>query len=66
MHAISRGQQVFWNPAAPHEGVFGLSSFHAPGAAWLGQKPQPPPGVNCQATQDGGVVCSDGKVFPPG
>lgn len=32
----------------------------------LGQKPQPPPGVNCQATQDGGVVCSDGRVFPPG
>jgi hypothetical protein len=32
----------------------------------LGQKPQPPPGVCCQATQDGGVICSDGTGFPPG
>lgn len=26
----------------------------------------PPPGVCCQATKDGGVVCSDGTVFPAG
>lgn len=28
---------------------------------------QPPPaGLNCQATQDGGMICSDGTPFPPG
>jgi len=25
-----------------------------------------PPGYNCQATQEGGVICSDGTGFPPG
>jgi hypothetical protein len=34
--------------------------------ARLGQKKQIPPGVCCQATQDGGVACSDGTIFPPG
>lgn len=32
----------------------------------LGQKQPPPPGVCCQATRDGGVICSTGKGFPPG
>lgn len=31
----------------------------------LGAGP-PPPGVCCQATQDGGTVCSDGFVGPAG
>lgn len=32
----------------------------------LGQKKAPPPGVCCQATQDGGSICSTGQGFPPG
>ena len=31
----------------------------------LGKTHPPPPGINCQATQQGGAVCSDGTVFPP-
>jgi hypothetical protein len=26
----------------------------------------PPPGVCCQATADGGKICSDGTGYPPG
>lgn len=32
----------------------------------LGQKRPPPPGICCQRTPDGGVICSDGTGFPPG
>jgi len=32
----------------------------------LGTGHPPPPGVCCQATQDGGTVCSDGFVGPAG
>lgn len=32
----------------------------------LGFGHPPPPGVCCQATPDGGTVCSDGFVGPPG
>lgn len=32
----------------------------------LGYGHPPPPGVCCQATQDGGTVCSDGFVGPAG
>lgn len=32
----------------------------------LGGIGAPPPGVCCQATRDGGVVCSDGTVYPAG
>lgn len=32
----------------------------------LGYGHPPPAGVCCQATQDGGTVCSDGFVGPPG
>lgn len=34
--------------------------------ARLGVGHPPPPGVCCQATPDGGTVCSDGFVGPPG
>lgn len=30
------------------------------------QRRQPDPGVCCQATPDGGVVCSDGIIYVPG
>lgn len=32
----------------------------------LGYGHPPPPGVCCQATQDGGTVCSDGFIGPAG
>jgi hypothetical protein len=32
----------------------------------LGFGHPPPPGVCCQAMQDGGTVCSDGFIGPPG
>jgi hypothetical protein len=32
----------------------------------LGYGHPPPPGVCCQATPDGGTVCSDGFIGPPG
>ena len=32
----------------------------------LGYGHPPPPGVCCQATPDGGTICSDGFVGPPG
>jgi hypothetical protein len=32
----------------------------------LGYGHPPPPGVCCQATQDGGTICSDGFVGPAG
>jgi hypothetical protein len=32
----------------------------------LGYGHPPPPGVCCQATPDGGTVCSDGFRGPPG
>ncbi len=31
----------------------------------MGQRLPPPPGVCCQSTQDGGVICSNGRGFPP-
>lgn len=33
---------------------------------YMGGNAPPPPGICCQATQDGGVICSDGTGFPPG
>lgn len=32
----------------------------------IGFSHPPPPGVCCQATADGGTVCSDGFIGPPG
>lgn len=38
---------------------------HRHSGPFMGQR-QPAPGVCCQATQDGGTICSDGFAGPAG
>ena len=55
-------RQVTWvaggEPPCP-----GCGEVHKP---FLGYGHPPPPGVCCQATKDGGTVCSDGFIGPAG
>lgn len=49
-----------WPCGHAHPELAGLSG------ATLGVGHPPAPGVCCQATQDGGTVCSDGFIGPAG